>query len=109
MEMQKQSHQSLQPVQKFISQSQIGRSQQLNLAAFAANGKGTEQNHRGMGHVISHLTLSCHQSTSAGKILNLKKRIHTQEGETYSQKKQTSQLELPKASKLTGCHAFPER
>lgn len=73
MEMQKQSHQSLQLVPKFISQSQAGRRQQLNLAAFSANGKGIKPNHRGMGHLMSHLTLFCYQSTYAGKILNLKK------------------------------------
>lgn len=46
MEMQKQSHQSLQLVQEFTSQSQAGRRQQLNLANFSANGKGIKQNHR---------------------------------------------------------------
>lgn len=85
MEMQKQSHQSLQLVQKFISQSQVGKSQELNLADFSANGKGIKQNHRGRGHFMSHLTFSYHQSTSTGKILNLK--IHTQEGETKPAKK----------------------
>lgn len=70
MEMQKQSHQSLQLVQKFSSQSQVGNSQQLNLAAFSANGKGIVQNRRETGHLMSHLTVSCHQGTAAGKVLN---------------------------------------
>lgn len=46
MEMQKQSHQSLQLAQEFTSQFQVGRSQQLNLANFSANGKGVKQNDR---------------------------------------------------------------
>lgn len=94
MEMQKQSHQSLQLVQKFSSQSQAGSSQQLNLAAFSANGKGIVQNRRGMGHLLRHLTVSCHQGTTAGKVLNKKKKYLHKKKKLNQQKKQTSQPEL---------------